>query len=177
MPNHDLQIFLKLAGIDGESAVEAHEKEIEILSYEQALDATVIHSGGGGSSSGKAKFLGVRIRKSVDAASAPLLLACASGHRVADARITFRRGPGGFEFYKVTLEDVLVTHVAQRAGVGAQYPLSFDALNSGTSSDGFVDEVTLEYARARWEYRALDPSGAAGAPIVGGWDIARNRKL
>jgi hypothetical protein len=47
------------------------------------------------------------------------------------------------DFYKVTLEDVLITHIAQRAGVGAQYPLSFEALNSGAPSDGFLDEVTL----------------------------------
>jgi type VI secretion system secreted protein Hcp len=173
----NLDIFLKLNGIDGESATKGHEKEIAVLSYEQALDATVIHSGGGGGShAGSAKFAGVRLRKNVDAASIPLLLACASGQQISEARFTFRRG-GGFEFYKVTLESVLVTHVAQRAGTGAQYPLSFDALDASAASDGFMDEVTLDFSRIRWEYRAQRPDGAVGTITTGGWDTSTNTKL
>jgi type VI secretion system secreted protein Hcp len=177
MANGDLQIFLRLAGIDGESTVEGHEKEIAVLSYDQSLDAQVVHSGGGGSGAGKTQFSGVRLRKSVDAASIPLLLACASGQHVADARFTFRRGVGGFEFYEVTLEDVLVTHVRQCAGTGAQYPLSFEALDAGAASDGFLDEVTLDYQRIRWVYRPQRADGSAGTAVTGGWDVARGRKL
>ncbi|HEX9278619.1 MAG TPA: type VI secretion system tube protein Hcp [Casimicrobiaceae bacterium] len=176
MPN--LEIFLKLDGIDGESTVKGHEKEIDVLSYEQSLDSSVIHSGdGGGSHAGRSKFAGVRLRKNVDAASIPVLLACATGHNISEARFTFRRGAGRFEFYKVTLEQVLVTHVAQRAGTGVQYPLSFDALNAGSSNDGFIDEVTLDFSRIRWEYRVQRPDGAIGTTMTGGWDVAANKKL
>ena len=92
----------------------------------------MFHSGGGGSSAGKATFSPVRFRKNVDAASIPMLLACAAGKHIKDARFTFRRSAAGFEFYKVMLEDVLITHIAQRAGTGSQYPLSFGALIRGT---------------------------------------------
>ncbi len=178
MPNQAVEIFLKLDGIDGESAVKGYEKEIVVLSYEQAVDVTVFHSGGGGGvTAGKANFSGVRFRKNVDAASIPMLLACASGQHIKQALFTFRRGAGGFDFYKVTLEDVLLTHIAQRAGTGAQYPLSFTALNTGASSDGFLDEVTLNYARIRWEHRAQRPGGAAGTATSGGWDVSANKKL
>ncbi len=178
MANQLVDIFLKLDGISGESTVKGHKKEIDVLSYEQAIDDTVIHSGGGGgAAAGKAHFSGVRFRKSVDAASIPMLLACASGKHIKDARFTFRRSAAVFDFYKVTLEDVLITHIAQRAGVGAQYPLSFEALNSGAPSDGFLDEVTLDYRRIRWEYHRQGHGGGAAATVKGGWDVGSNKKL
>ena len=34
-------IFLKLDGIDGESTTKGHEKEIEVVSYDQSIDSTV----------------------------------------------------------------------------------------------------------------------------------------
>ena len=178
MPGPDLYIFLKLHGIAGDSTVKGHKDEITVLSYEQSMEVAVIHSGGGGgASSGIAKFSGLRLRKNVDVASIPMLLACASGRHIQDARFTFRRGAGGFDFYKVTLEDVLLTNVAQRAGTGAQYPLSFDALNTGASSDGFLEEVTLDFSRIRWEHRTQLPDGRVGATTTGGWDVRTNRKL
>jgi type VI secretion system secreted protein Hcp len=178
MPDPDLYIFLKLHGIAGESTVKGHKDEIAVLSYEQAVNVAVIQSGSGsGLSSGIAKFSGVRLRKNVDVASIPILLACASGRHIQDARFTFRRSAGGFDFYKVTLEDVLLTNIAQRGGTGAQYPLSFNALNTGASSDGLLEEVTLDFSRIRWEHRAQLPDGRVGATTTGGWDIRTNKKL
>jgi type VI secretion system secreted protein Hcp len=174
---HLADIVLKLDGIDGESVVKGHRKEIDVLSYEQGIDLTVIHSAGGGSAAGKASLAPVRFRKNVDAASIPMLLACASGKHIAAARFTFRRGAVGFEFYKVTLEEVLITHVAQRAGTGAQYPLSFGALDTGAASDGFLDEVTLDYRRIRWEYKKQSPAGGVAGTVTGGWDVLANTRL
>ena len=176
MPNL-ADIVLKLDGIDGESVVKGHETEIDVLSYEQGIDVVVIHEVGGGSAAGKPNFTPVRFRKNVDAASIPMLLACASGDRIAEARFTFLRGAGGFEFYEVTLEDVLITHMVQRAGTGAQYPLSFGALDTGAARDGFLDEVALDYRKIRWEYRKQSTQGVPGSTIKGGWDVAANKKL
>lgn len=178
MPGLNLDIFLNLDGIAGESTVKGHESEITVLSYEQAVDVAIIHSGSGsGAAAGKATFSSVLFRKNVDAASIPMLLACAAGRHINEARFTFRRA-GNFDFYKVTLESVLITHIAQRAGTGAQYPLSFEMLNSGASNDGFLDEVTLNYSRIRWEYRAHPSHGGIGPPTAaGGWDVIANKPL
>src|SRR5215470_15452393 len=111
-------IFLKLDGIAGESTTKGHEKEIEVVSYDQSIDATVITSGGGGSSAGKATFHGVRFRKLLDSASIPIALACASGLHIATARFAFRRASPALDFYIVALEDVLVTHAGQCATTG-----------------------------------------------------------
>lgn len=173
----NLDILLRLNGIDGESTVKGHEKEIAVLSYEQGLNvAIVISGGGGGASAGKTTFSGVKFRKNVDVASVPLLLACASGQHFPDARFTFRRS-NGFEFYLVTLQDVLIVDLVQRAGVGAQYPLSFEALNTGAPDDGFLDQVVLNFSRIQWEHRAQRPDGSVGATTIGGWDVRANRKI
>ncbi len=177
MPNPLAVIVLKLDGIDGESTVKGHAKEIDVFSYEQGVAQTVFHGGVGGSSVGKAKFSPVRFRKNVDTASIPLLLACASGKVIREARFTFRRGPSASEFYKVTLERVLVTEIVERAGTGEQYPLSFGALIAGAADNGFLDEVTLDYRRIRWEYRKQKPGGGVGATIKGGWDLDANKGL
>jgi type VI protein secretion system component Hcp len=34
-------IFLKLDGIDGESTIKGHEKEIKVVWYDQSIDSTV----------------------------------------------------------------------------------------------------------------------------------------
>lgn len=54
-------IFLKLDGIDGESATKGHEKEIEVVSYDHSIDSTVPSGGGAGGGAGKTTFSGVRV--------------------------------------------------------------------------------------------------------------------
>lgn len=178
MSNGAIDIFLKLDGIDGESTVKGHENETVVLSYEQGIDhAASPLVGGGGATSGRLTFAGVRFRKALDKGSIPLLLACASGSHIRNARFTFRRAGTSLDFHKVRLDDVLVTHIVQRAGAGAQYPLSFDTLMTGAASAGFLDELTLSYAKIQWEYQPVGPSGAPGPVVKGGWDLALNKKI
>lgn len=178
MPNPLTAIFLKLDGIDGESKAKGHKKEIDVFSYEQGIDQTVFHSGSGGASSVfRATFSPVRFRKNVDLASIPMLLACAQGKSIKDAVFTFTRGASGFEFYKVTLHNVLISHIVERAGTGTQCPLTFGALEAGAADSGFLDEVTFDYRKIQWEYRTQKPASGSGATVKGGWDVAANKKL
>jgi type VI secretion system secreted protein Hcp len=170
-------IFLKLDGIAGESTTKRHEKEIEVVSYDQSIDSTVITSGGGGSGAGKATFSGVRFRKLLDSASIPIALACASGLHIATARFAFRRPNPPLDFYVVALEDVLVTHTGQCATTGTQSPLAFETLAKSPAGAALLEEVTLHFAKIRWEYRPIGPKGTGLPPIVGGWDLQGNRKL
>jgi type VI secretion system secreted protein Hcp len=177
MPTGTLDIFVKLDGIDGESTVLGHENETVVLSYEQSIEHPAPPLAGGGAAAGRPTFSGVRFRKPVDKGSIPLLLACAAGSHIKDAHFTFRRPGTGLDFYKVTLDEVLVTHIVQRAGVGAQYPLSFDTLATGPDSAGLLDEVTLSYTRIHWEYQPVGPSGAPAPSVKEGWDLKLNKKV
>jgi len=171
-------IYLKLDGIAGESTVTGHEKEIVVVSYEQGIDAAhVPPSGGGGGVAGKAVFSGVRFRKPLDKASIPIFLACASGKHLKSARFAFRRVATAVDFYKVTLDDVVVTHIVQRAGTGAQYPLSFDTLSTGADETALLEEASVAYTKIRWEYDSTDASGSPSGVVKGGWDLKLNRPI
>jgi type VI secretion system secreted protein Hcp len=171
-------IFLKLDGIDGESTTKGHEKEIEVVSYDQSIDSTVPSGGGAGGGAGKSTFSGVRFRKLLDTASMPIALACASGLHIASARFAFRRSSNTpIDFYVVTLEDVVVTHAGQCATTDAQSPLRFESLAKSPPGAALLEEVTLHFGRVRWEYRPIGPKGTGLPPIVGGWDVKANRKL
>ena len=177
MSSGPLEIFLKLDGLDGESAVIGHEKETVVLSYEQAIDHPAAAAMGGGAASGRPDFSGVRFRKALDVGSVPILVAAASGGHIKNARFTFRKAGTGYDFYKVTRDDVLVVHVTQRAGVGPQYPLSFAALTAGDDSAGVLDEVTLAFTKIRWEYVPQKADGSLGTPVKGGWDMQLGKKI
>lgn len=176
MPASALEIFVKLDGIDGDSTVRGHEKETVVLAFEQDI-ANLVSVGGGGGGSGKAVFSPVRFRKAVDIGSVPLLMACASGAHIREARFVFRRAGAGIDYYKIVLEDVVVAHIAQRAGTGAQYPLSFGQMATGADTAGGLDEIALEYARVRWEYRPIGADGMPTGAITGGWDRVRSEPL
>ena len=177
MSNGPLEIYLKLDGIDGESSVVGHEDETLVLSYEQGIDRPPAPPMGGGMATGRPNFSGVRFRKPVDVGSIPLLLACTMGSRIKNAQFAFRKSGAGFDFYKVTLDDVAVVAIVQRAGVGEQYPLSFAALTAGADSAGILDEVTLAYTKIRWEYVPQKADGSLGTPIKGGWDAQLGKKV
>ena len=168
-------VFLKLDGIDGESTTKGHEKEIEVVSYDQSIDSTIPTGGGAGGGAGKATLSGVRFRKQLDTASIPIALACASGVHIASARFAFRRAP--LDFYLVALEDVVVTHAGQCATSDVQSPLAFETLAKSPAGAALLEEVTLHFGKIRWEYRPIGPKGAALPPITGGWDVKANRKL
>lgn len=177
VPNFN--IYLKLTGFQGEVTARGHRDEIEVLSYEQGIVLPAPATGpGGGAGSGKATFSAVRFRKPLDRATPPLMVACASGQHIQEARFAFVSvAASAMEFYRVTLTDVVITGINQIAGDGAQYPLSFGALDSGSAARGILEEIALSYATITWEYWRPTATGQAGAPVKGGWDLVANRKL
>jgi type VI secretion system secreted protein Hcp len=175
-----LRICLELEGIEGESTEPGCEKQIEVLSYEQGVQQTVIRSIGGGLAAGRPVLPDARVRKPLDRTSPQLLLACASGRQFAQATFTFRgMGTSGRAWiYTVSLQSVLITQVTQIAGAGPQYPLSFGALDAGRDDAGMLDEVSLAYERIVWEYQPLDSAGVPmGAPVRSGWDSTQNKPV
>ena len=135
-------MFAKVDGIDGESTVKGHEKEIEIFNFSETFRQSASSSGAGG---GAGKFTPgpIVFTKIQDKASIGLLRACAKGQHIPTVVITaVRMSKGGVQdFYKITLKDVLVS-----------------AINEKSSGDTLVDEIQLVYDSARWE--VFDPPDA-----------------
>ncbi len=155
-------IFLKLAGIAGESQDAKHKGEIDISGWSWGVAQTAAPGGGGGGA-GKAEFHQLSLQKLVDLASAPLLAATAKGSHIATGTLTVRRaGATPQEFLVVNLKDIVVNSVTMAATEAGNRP---------------AETVALSFAQVDFEYTQFLASGAKGATKAFKWDIADNKGL
>jgi type VI secretion system secreted protein Hcp len=158
----NVDMFLKLTGIKGESKDHKHKDEIHIESFSWGMSQTGAHGTGGGGGAGKVNVHDISITKFVDKSSPALMLNCCSGKHIPEGLITVRKaGDKPLEYMKVKLIDLLVSSV-QHAGHG---------------SDLLTENVTLNFAKFKVEYQEQKPDGS-GAPAGDmGWDIKANEKM
>ena len=157
-------VFLRLDGVQGESVDARHKGEIDILSYTQAFTGPFARSAAGtGAASGKTICGPVTITKFVDLSSPDLILSAANGKHIPNAVITFRRpGANQLEYYKVTLEDVIVTEIEQ---------------SESKTAARAMEKVSLMGRRFRFEYVQQTPDGRPGGMPKAGWDCVQNSKV
>ena len=163
-------IFLKLDGINGESTDGRHPREIEILSYTQTFSGPFAHSTPNtGAAAGKTVCGPVTVMKYVDVSSPDLILNAANGRHIPRAVFTFRRpGKDPVEYYKVTLEDVIVLEVEQ-----SDSKLNFP----NPAPPRAIEKVSLIGRRFLFEYTATTATGASGARPKSGWDCVSAGKI
>jgi len=161
-------VFLRLDGVQGESLDARHKGEIDILSYTQSFTGAFARSAAGaGAGAGKTICGPVTVMKFVDVSSPNLILDVANGRHIPRAVITFRRpgGPTQPEYYKVTLEDVIITEIEQtESKINAQNPAAARAM----------EKVSLIGRRFSFEYVLQMPDGRPGATPKAGWDCVAN---
>jgi len=136
-------MFAKVDGIDGDSTLKGHEKEIQIFHFSETFRQSVTTGSAGGGGSGKFTPGPIVFTKVQDKVSIGLLRACAKGQHIQTVVITAVRMTKGSaqDYYKITLKDVFVT-----------------AINEKSSGDTLVDEIQLVFESARWE--VFDPPDA-----------------
>ena len=161
-----VDMFLKLVDsngqvIEGESTDKQHVKEIVALSFSQGMSVAIsAPSGGGGSTAGKASFSDLAITKITDKATPLLYLYAAQGKHLQQAVLTIRNsGATPFEFYRITLTDVIISGVQTSGSSGGDRP---------------AESLTLNFVKIEWRYVPQNPDGSAGTPIVTTWDLATN---
>src|SRR5262245_64311088 len=113
MTIQNFDIYLMLTGFQGEVTAQDHRDEIEVLSYGQGIALPAPSGTSTGRGAGRATFAPVTFRKPLDRATPLLMVACASGQRIPEARFAFVSAAGGVEFYRVTLRDVVITGITQ----------------------------------------------------------------
>ena len=160
------EIFLRIDGVQGESTDARHRGEIEILSYTQSLTRPAFR--GTASVTGDAKLcVPVTLLKYVDAASPRLIKFLATGEHFKTAAITFRRpGQPPVEYYRVTLDDVIVTELEQ-SNTRLNFP--------NPAPPRALEKVTLSAGRVRFEYLTQQPDGKLASKM--GWDCVTNRPI
>jgi type VI secretion system secreted protein Hcp len=156
--------FLKVDGIDGESADAKHKNEIEVESWSwgETNTGSMAHGTGGGS--GKVAMQDFHFVMQANKASPKLLLACANGQHISKATLTCRKaGEDQQEYLTVTLSDVLVS--------------SYQTGGSGQAEVIPVDQCSFNFSKIEWDYKPQDEKGKLGASIKVGWNVKQNQKV
>jgi type VI secretion system secreted protein Hcp len=160
---NEVDYFLKVDGIQGESVDPKHKDEIELVSYSWGLAhaSSPGGAGAGGATTGRAHFHDFSFTMPVNEASPKLFLAAASGRHLKDATLTVRKaGKDQLEYLRITFSDVVVTSFEQ---AGDQEPPR--------------EAVSLAFDRIEIEYSQPTPTGAPSSSFTAGWDLSQNKEL
>lgn len=153
--------FLKIDGISGESQDAKHKDEIELVSFSWGASHDAGPQGGGGSGAGRAHFQDFHFTMRVSKASPQLFLATVSGKHIKEASLSVRRAAKAqLEYLKIKFTDVLVT--------------SFEEAGGGDVPE---EMVGLTFGRIEMDYKPQQATGALGAAVKAGWNLAKNLKI
>jgi type VI secretion system secreted protein Hcp len=154
--------FLKIEGVDGESKDDKHKNEIELESFSWGETNSGTAGHGGGAGSGKVQPQDFHIVKRVDKASPKLFVACATGEHFKKAVLVARKaGKEQQEYLKLSFEDLIVS--------------SYQLGGAAQSDVVPMDQVSLNFARLEVSYKAQKPDGSLDAEVKQKYDFAANK--
>src|SRR5262245_49573979 len=109
-PMAQVDYFLKITGIAGESMDIEHKGQIDIESWSWGETNAATFAVGGGGGAGKVHMRDFHFVAKVSKASPRLLLACASGEHLQEAILHCRKaGSKQHEYLTIRLRDCLVS--------------------------------------------------------------------
>lgn len=156
--------FLKIDGIDGESADDKHKSEIEITSFHWGESQTGTHAFGGGGGAGKVQMQDFHFVMKCNKATPKLMLACADGEHIKKAVFTARKaGKTAQDYLKITLSDILIT--------------SYQIGASHTADEIPTDQFTIGFSKVEFEYKEQKADGSVGGAVKTGFDVKANKKV
>jgi len=160
-----IDMFLKIDGIEGESADDKHANEIELISFNWGMSqASSMHAGTGGGQ-GKVSVDDLSFVHFLDKASPILIQTCMSGKHIPKDVLTARKaGEKPLDYLKITMTDVLVSSVSPSGSNGA--------------GQAVMEAVGLSFSKVKVEYQPQGADGSAkGGAVVSEWDIKANKKV
>ena len=150
--------FLKIDGIQGESADKTHKAEIQLQSFSWGESNAGTFSAGGGGGAGKVQMQDFHFLMHVNKASPKLMLACAQGDHVKSAILTCRKaGKDQQEYLKVTFTGILVS--------------SYQASGSADAGNLPLDQISLNFAKIEYEYKEQKLDGTLGGAIKATYNL------
>jgi len=156
-----IALFLKVDGADGESKNSKHQNWIDLQSFHWGANQPSTMSTGGGGGAGKVSFHDCTAVAPMDKAYPALLIKCASGEHISKVDVAGAKAGGDeMEYFKITLEDVLVTNVDVSGASGAEVMVNY----------------SFQAAKVKSEYSIQTEKGGKGATSTFGWDIKQNKK-
>jgi type VI secretion system secreted protein Hcp len=157
-----MDMFMKIDGVKGESKDSKHKEDIDVLAWSWGMSNSGSAHVGGGAGAGKVNVQDLSFTKWLDKSSPDLYLATCNGKHFTKAELFVRKaGEQPLEYLHITMEEVLVSSVST-GGSGGE--------------DRLTENVTLNFAKVKVEYKEQTPTGGVGATPSMGWDIAGNVK-
>jgi len=152
--------FLKLDGVDGESQDAKHKGEIELDSFSWGEVNSGSATQGGGGGMGKVSPQDFHIVKRIDKSSPKLFIACAAGdHFTKGVLIARKAGGEQQEYLKLTFENLMVS--SYQIGGSEVLP---------------VEQVSLNFAKLEVSYKPQKADGTLDAEVKQKYDFAGNKK-
>lgn len=156
--------FLKIEGVEGESTDDKHKGEIELESWSFGGSNNGSFSSGGGGGSGKVSLQDFHFVKKTDKASAKLLTACCTGEHLKKVTLTCRKaGKEQQEFLQIILSPVLIS--------------SYQTGGSAGSEIIPMEQIALNYGKIEFKYKQQQGDGSLGGEVVGGWNVTTNKPV
>jgi type VI secretion system secreted protein Hcp len=154
-------IFLKLAGIPGDSTDDSHRGEIVLKSYSQAV-SNPSTGGAGGAGSGIVNCGAIVVTKNLDSSSPTLIRNVVLSTMIRDGLITFRKSGGEqLEYYTVQLVGITVNSVEQ----------------ADASGGGVLEVIKFKARQFTYTFRTQRPDGSLGPSQSFGFDCVSNQRL
>lgn len=152
--------FLKINGIPGDSADAKHKDWIEIESFSWGMSNAGSHAGGGGGGAGKVSMQDFHFVMPANKASPQLLASAAAGRVLPEATLLVRRDSPGQEadYLKIKLQDILVSSI-QTQSHDSSVPM---------------EEVSFNFTKMTQSYVTEDAATGQRLTATGDWD---NRKF
>ncbi len=157
-----MDMFIKIGSLKGESRDHKHKEEIDVLAWSWGMSNSGSAQQGSGAGAGKVNVQDVSFTKYIDKSSPDLMLACCNGKHFDKAVLTVRKaGEQPLEYLLITMEEILISSVST-GGSGGE--------------DRLTENVTLNFAKVKVQYKEQTPTGGVGDKPEMGWDIAGNVK-
>jgi len=159
----EVDAFLKLDKINGESLDSKHKNEIEVLSWSWGMSNSGSAHYGQGSGAGKVSVADMVIQKRVDTSSPILMKSCTVGDHIATGTLTVRKAGGEqVEYFKIDLTEILISSVQCASDSGSPF---------------LMENVSLNFKTFKVTYKPQTEKGALGAGVEFGYDLAQAKTL
>lgn len=151
-------VFIKIAGVSGESKDAKHRGEIDAVSWSWGTTTSVTRAA---SAVARPALDHLTFVKTIDSASPQLLQCATSGKHLPEVLLTVRMaGKTAQEYIRIKLKDVVVSSMKLTSVVDGSAP---------------QEEVGLSFAAIEYTVLQMKPDGSMGSPVTATFNFSTGK--
>lgn len=161
----DAHLDLQKGDIEGESKNAGFEKQVQLISWSWGASNSGSSVSGGGLGGGKSSFQDFHFTMQMSKASPKILLFCATGQVLKEAKLTLRKAGDK------AAQQVFLTILFKELMISSYQ-------TGGTDDSGLpMEQISLNYASYDMEYFEQDDKGKVKTAGKGGYDLKTNKPI